>query len=644
MIHVQWFIFLGGGVLILFILGNNLTTPFLQPPTPSTIKCVGSTALNRTCHLQNVCWNRSKNDLHAFRLRQRPTLITTSVTSPHYRKVELPSTLSFHSIPFPTNTTWVRGLHWEISPKFINEFGHFLFDHLYVLWLVRRILNIHTTPTIPLFYQPKQKYSIQGFRHSFQILSNTSQSLSYRELSQKKTQWVCFESLIRGNGNLGVVHFMRGRPIQYEKVFLWEWSREIIVQGTGHAPNHVKHVGNTACIARKQNRRRILNFWSLVEMLKGIPSLKVVIVNGTQSFEQQVEEMQQCQIFISQFGSIAFKALFLPVNATFILFEDIKKHYYHKGLKYERLWKHIWWLNIQRMGLDQGVICKNAYKCNVPINATKLQALVTTALNRSLCNPSHAKALYNKKWRSQLNMTKVASNLPTYNETTSTELRRLAHRLWKWHRETVLCWYPGSALSPMGGTLHSVLRFGQIFINSGDPHAGDGIDNDLDVFLFFPTKYENVRAARKQISAFIRRSLVQEGVCRSIRVKRLLLTCYQENTYAQIGIMMNVDGELSMGKYASFMNNTMPVSWFSPPKPCLLGNDVWQCPRDAVPFQAKWERGEYTRRAKASAACMWTQNNFAREPLRSYLRRSLLALHRHGFQSYYELSKANARC
>jgi hypothetical protein len=246
----------------------------------------------------------------------------------------------------------------------------------------------------------------------------------------------------------------------------------------------------------------------------------------------------------------------------------------------------------------------------------------------------------------------VASNLPTYNQTTSTELRRLAHRLWKWHRETVLTNYPGSTLSPMGGTLHSVLRFGQIFINSGDPHAGDGIDNDLDVFLFFPAKYENVRAARKHISAFIRRSLVQEGVCRSTRVKRLLLTCYQENTYAQIGIMMNVDGKLSMGKYASwhgkwrgkFVNNTMPVSWFSPPKPCLVGSDVWQCPRDVVAFQANWERGEYTRRAKTSTGCMWTQNNFAREPLRSYLEKSLSTLHAHGFQSYYELSKAKNSC
>jgi hypothetical protein len=280
----------------------------------------------------------------------------------------------------------VRGLYWEITPKFINEFGHFLFDHLYVLWLVRKKLNIHTTPTIPLFYQPKKtkkRYSTKGFRHSFQILSNTSQSLSYAQLTRKRSQWVCFESLIRGNGNAGVVHFEHARPIQYEKVFLWEWSREIIVQGTGHAPNNVKHVGNTACIAWKQNRRRLLNFWSLVEMLKGIPSLKVVIVNGTHTFEQQVEEMQQCQIFISQFGSIAFKALFLPVNATFILFEDIEKHYYNKGIQYERLWKHIWWLNIERMGLDQGVICKNGMFCNVPINATHLKALVTTALNRT---------------------------------------------------------------------------------------------------------------------------------------------------------------------------------------------------------------------------------------------------------------------
>ena len=191
---------------------------------------------------------------------------------------------------------------------------------------------------------------------------------------------MCFESLIRGNGNAGIVHFDRVRPIQYKKVFFWEWSREIIVQGTGHAPNNVKNIDNTACIAWKRNRRRILNFWSLVEMLKGIPSLKVVIVNGTQSFEQQVEEMQQCQIFISQFGSITFKALFLPLNATFILLEDRKKRYYNKGIEYERLWKQIWWLNIERMGLDQGVICKHGRSCSVPINATNLKALVTTAL------------------------------------------------------------------------------------------------------------------------------------------------------------------------------------------------------------------------------------------------------------------------
>ena len=208
--------------------------------------------------------------------------------------------------------------------------------------------------------------------HSFDTLRETTTS-----------KWVCFEKMLRGNGDLGIVPFRNVKFVDFEDKHLWKWTREMI-QGTGNNTKQLKHVikKNNICIAWKKNKRKIINFHSIVSILQTAKQFNVVIINGTQTIQEQIIEMQSCRIFISQFGSIAFKALFLPTAASFILLEDKPKNYYNPGIEYDLLWKFVLWIETVQFGLDEDVKCKDGMICDVPINANNLQSIISRTIQK----------------------------------------------------------------------------------------------------------------------------------------------------------------------------------------------------------------------------------------------------------------------
>lgn len=378
--------------------GRNVPDPPRRRPrsTPpphafhSQVHCVGNTTLGRMCYFQNVCWNGSVNrEMLVFGEFNFTSISSDTSPSQHYRKEDSPVVTVARPLSDAAaddETYWVTGASWEIAAKFVHEFGHLLFDHYFTLFALRSQFSLGSAPVMPLFDTSRRGrldeggLKKHGVPQALHLITNSQKWTTFEQLYKEAAgRLVCFKSLLRGNGNAGIVAFPPWKRVDYSMQPLAHFSRHIVAaaaEGTSATYAAVAAAPRRIGIALKRNRRRIVNFDAMVSAVQdAAPNYEVVIVHGNGSVAQQVMQMQNIRIFISQFGSIAFKALFMPRDAWFLLLEDTDKKYYNKGITREDLFRHTRWINVLRCDLPEGAPT-SCGSCDVNVSTGKVANMV----------------------------------------------------------------------------------------------------------------------------------------------------------------------------------------------------------------------------------------------------------------------------
>ena len=260
---------------------------------------------------------------------------------------------------------------------------------------------------------------------------------------------------------------------------------------------------------------------------------------------------------------------------------------------------------------------------------------------------------------------RVFAHSPSAARWLTDALRATANNLHDWWWRHLQARFPDCTLSPFGGTLHQVLRYGTLF---GEPNYDakfvDGgvidfgaFDTDVDAMIVCaaPVARRDRRGAFAALHRAVNASLVAHRVCaRPPQRRGMVLMCKlagrrvhggRESQHADILVVLNVEGYLHAGRFADTPSHRMPFSAYHPPKPCLLDRAVWMCPRDSTAFQSNWERGEYTTRS-GNTTCLWQPPYQPRlDAVLPLTRRSIRTLHDSGFHSYFpEMTRRPPTC
>ena len=203
------------------------------------------------------------------------------------------------------------------------------------------------------------------------------------------------------------------------------------------------------------------------------------------------------------------------------------------------------------------------------------------------------------------------------------ETRRLTHQC-NQKIDDVHAWIqtlrPKPIVIPLGGSLHSVLRFGQLICAKRDRYY----DDDIDLLFVFPDE-TNKRAQQIRLIE-VKNSLNESDLCETIRTHKVHLTCHFGTQPINIGVLVVVHGELLMGWYASNNKYYMGDELIFPLKKCLISNNIWPCPNNSSGFQALWQRGEYSKQSPI----MWKPKWMNDEVQVNNVRKSISMLHEMG--------------